>query len=184
MTSSQQVQRAWTAAILLALLGNAGAAPPASHYHDGGTRRNITLETGWVALLTTPYDANQPQTRSTTVPVEPLVMLQRAGQPVARTTAQGQTSPVYREGTSPAGRLMALPGGVVVKLDPTWTESQAHAWATTRRLKITRRLRPDAHWYLIASEPGDAALALANELHASGEVLAATPNWWKQTQPR
>ena len=28
------------------------------------------------------------------------------------------------------------------------------------------------------------ALELANQLHASGEVLAATPNWWKQTPPR
>ena len=171
-----------TAIILLALLGSASASAATAHYFDGSTRRAVTLDTHWVAVITPPASASGLQARSPQS-AAPLVILQRANQPTAR-AAYSQTTPVYREGDSPAGRLMALPGGVLVKLDPSWSDDQARAWAAGKGLSVAQRLNTTGNWYLLASAPGNAALELANQLHASGEVLSASPNWWKQTQPR
>lgn len=181
-TSHPLALLARTATTVLALLGSASASAATDHYFDGSALRSITLDTRWVAVVTPPANPSGPQARSPQA-ATPLVTLQRVNLPTAR-AAQSQTTPVYREGTSPAGRLMALPGGVLVKLDPSWTDTQARAWAAGKGLSVSQRLDISGNWYLLATAPGNASLELANQLHASGEVLAATPNWWKQTPPR
>lgn len=174
--------RTRAAVALLALLGSTGACAAAAYYHDGTTQRTITLDSRWVAVIT-PADSAAASQARTTQTTPPLVTLQHANQPLTR-AASSQVTPVYREGNSPAGRLMTLPGGVLVKLNPEWTDTQARAWATNKGLSVSQRLNITGNWYLLASTPGNAALELANQLHASGEVLSATPNWWKQTKPR
>ncbi len=175
------------AAVVLAACAVATGALAAStaHYFDGDTQRTITLDTSLVAVITPIPETGSAQARSVGEGASPapLVQLQPANQSVAK-GAGTHTSPVYREGNSPAGRLMALPGGVVVKFNTDWTDAQVRAWAQAKGLAVTQRLGTTSNWYLIATAPGSAALELANSLKAGGEVLAAMPNWWKQTAAR
>lgn len=65
--------------------------------------------------------------------------------------------------------------------------AQVRAWAQAKGLAVTQRMGATGdmgNWYLIATAPGSAALELASSLKAGGEVLAAMPNWWKQTATR
>lgn len=165
-------------------------AATTAHYFDGDTQRTVTLDTSLVAIIsptpgTTPDSGGSTQARSVgdAASPAPLVQLQPANQPVAK-GAGTHTSPVYREGNSPAGRLMALPGGVIVKFHPDWSDAQVRNWAQTKGLTVAQRLGTLGNWYVIATVPGSAALELANSLKAGGEVLAAMPNWWKQTAAR
>jgi hypothetical protein len=178
------------AAMALAALAatTCALAATTAYYFDGDTQRTITLDPSLVAIITPIADAgSSTQARSVgegAASPAPLVQLQPASQPVARGASGTHTSPVYREGNSPAGRPMALPGGVVVKFNPAWSDAQVRAWAEAKGLTVTQHLGTSHNWYLIATAPGSAALELANRLKAGGEVLAAMPNWWKQTAAR
>ena len=177
-----------TALAALAVLGTQAAwAASSAHYFDGTNQRTITLDPKWVAVITPPpqqSSANgQAAPRVASGAAAPLVVLQPSSQPMARTTGT-QTSPVYREGNSPAGRLMALPGGVLVKLAPEWTDAQVRAWMDVKGLTVRQRMNIAGHWYVVESPAGNASLELANALQQSGEVLSASPNWWKQTTTR
>ena len=166
-----------------------GAADTAPlRYHDGGVARTITLEPRWVADIQWPPDATagqaQAKTAAGTAKPASSVTLRRVGQPVARSATVTATSPVYREGTSPAGRLMALPGGVIIKALPGWSEADVRSWASDQGLSIARPMNTGGGWYLMATAPGQPALTLANRLQAGGDVVFATPNWWRQTTTR
>ncbi len=173
-------------ALAASAVATGALAATTAHYFDGDTQRSITLDTSLVAVITPiPEAGSNTQARNVGEGASPapLVQLQPANQPVAK-GAGTHTSPVYREGNSPAGRLMALPGGVVVKFNTDWSDAQVRAWAQAKGLAVTQRLGTTSNWYLIATAPGSAALELANSLKAGGEVLAAMPNWWKQTAAR
>lgn len=184
LTTSPLLRLAALALAASAVASGALAATTA-HYFDGDTQRTITLDTSLVAVITPIPEAGSAQARSVGEGASPapLVQLHPANQSVAK-GAGTHVSPVYREGNSPAGRLMALPGGVVVKFNTDWTDAQVRAWAQAKGLTVTQRLGTTSNWYLIATAPGSAALELANSLKAGGEVLAAIPNWWKQTAAR
>lgn len=184
LTTSPLLRLAALALAASAVASGALAATTA-HYFDGDTQRTITLDTSLVAVITPTPEAGSAQARSVGEGASPapLVQLQPANQSVAK-GAGTHVSPVYREGNSPAGRLMALPGGVVVKFNTDWTDAQVRAWAQAKGLTVTQRLGTTSNWYLISTAPGSAALELANSLKAGGEVLAAMPNWWKQTAAR
>jgi hypothetical protein len=172
-------------ALAASAIATGALAATTAHYFDGDTQRTITLDTSLVAVITPIPETGSAQARSVGEGASPapLVQLQPANQSVAK-GAGTHTSPVYREGDSPAGRLMALPGGVVVKFNTDWTDAQVRAWAQAKGLAVAQRLGTTSNWYLIATAPGSAALELANSLKAGGEVLAAMPNWWKQTAAR
>ena len=87
--------------------------------------------------------------------------------------------PLFREGDSPAGRLMGLAGGIIVQFQPHWTVNQITEWLAARGLPLGERLEIQGNWYSIPTPAGDIALETANQLHESGEVISATPNWWK-----
>jgi len=173
-------------ALAASAVATGALAATTAHYFDGDTQRTITLDTSLVAVITQIPETGSAQARSVGEGASPapLVQLQPANQSVAKGAAGTHISPVYREGNSPAGRLMALPGGVVVKFNPDWTDAQVRAWAQAKGLTVTQRLGTTGNWYLIATAPGSAALELANSLKAGGEVVAAMPNWWKQTAAR
>ncbi len=188
-TTSFSLLRHAALALAAAALATGALAAGTAHYFDGDTQRTITLDTSLVAIINpTPEAGSNTQARSVgdAASPAPLVQLQPASQPVAKGSGT-HTSPVYREGNSPAGRLMALPGGVLVKFAPDWSDAQVRAWAQAKGLAVTQRMGATGamgNWYLIATAPGSAALELANSLKAGGEVLAAMPNWWKQTATR
>ena len=98
---------------------------------------------------------------------------------VARVGAQDGALPVFR---SAAGDLMMLPGGVILVLDPDWSEAAADDFLAARG--IDRRdvdvLRWARNAFFVPTEPGFAALDLANALAAEAGVVLASPNWWTE----
>lgn len=181
--------RALVAASLAACIGSALAQ---AHYYDGGQTRRVTLQPDLRADFT-----RGDQRRTALAAPAGAVALQGVGDSLVRIVrvppgaersgtpaAPAAGSAVYREGDSPAGRLMALPGGVMVKFKPDWNRAQIDAWVAGRGLKIERQLAMQGNWFLLATPAGDASLNTANAIFESGEVLAASPNWWKQTVTR
>ncbi len=172
------------AAALGGLAGVAGAAQDSVTYFDGATQRTVTQDPQWVAYFSSPASATTSVSRAAADGVTPFVTLHRTSDIQPRTATTGRASPVYREGDSPAGRLMALPGGVLVQFKPDWTDSQVREWALGKGLGLGQKLNIRGQWWVVNSEAGAASLELANALHASGSVLSASPNWWKQTMTR
>lgn len=93
--------------------------------------------------------------------------------------APAAVTPLFREGDSPAGRLMGLPGGIIVQFHPHWSVTQIAQWLTAHGLPLGERLEIQGHWYSIPTPAGMIALETANQLYESGDVINATPNWWK-----
>ena len=81
----------------------------------------------------------------------------------------------------PQGRdYRALPGGVFVKFAPEWDAARVSGWLSSQGIadfRAEKVLR--ANVYLIQTPPGIEALAVANRLHETGEVVYAEPNWWQ-----
>ncbi|RYE74722.1 MAG: hypothetical protein EOO80_16670 [Oxalobacteraceae bacterium] len=80
--------------------------------------------------------------------------------------------------------MRALPGNVIVRLDPTWNAAQVDDWLAGNGLTGLRHLPIGGNVLVVASPPGLAALELANRLQLSGKVVSAQPDWWEQRSPR
>ena len=93
------------------------------------------------------------------------------------------TLPVFR---SDAGTLMTLPGGVLVVLDPDWSQTKANAFFATNGIKL-QRVEPQnfaTNAFLITTEPGLPSLELANALADEDGVIISSPNWRSQVALR
>ena len=169
-------------ALTLALAPGAGAG--SLYYYNGSTQQRITPEPSRSAEFA-PYG----QTSTARSAVAPNSWKFITLRPVtvdaaASSSGSARVSPVFREGDSPAGRLMALPGGVIVQFQPNWSDVQVSNWVATKALAVDQRLGIRGNWYVIRSAAGQASLDLANAIHESGEVVSASPNWWKETVAR
>ena len=95
----------------------------------------------------------------------------------------GGGQPVFR---SESGELMALPGGVLLALDPDWSEGQVGAFLN--RNAIPRSRVSDLGWlpngYFIETPPGFPSLHMANALAGQDGVVLAAPNWWREVETR
>lgn len=168
------------------------AAAASERYYDGAQARAVTPQADLRALFSQGGKAHAVQAQAVgATPVagagDSLVGIYRLPRVSARSTvapAAAGGSPVYREGDSPAGRLMALPGGVMVKFKPEWSRQRIDAWLAGRGLTVVRQLAMAGNWFLVDTPAGEASLRTANALYETGEVLAASPNWWKQTVTR
>ena len=93
----------------------------------------------------------------------------------------GGGRPVFR---AEAGKtLMALPGGVVLALDPDWDSSQVSMFFASNKIKVSRV--SDLGWltngYFVETGPGFPSLELANALATQDGVELSSPNWWTDT---
>ena len=81
---------------------------------------------------------------------------------------------------SNSGELMALPGGAVVVLDPSWDAARADAFFERNGIDSERlsALGFVANGFYIETEPGFASLSLANSLASQPGVELASPDWW------
>jgi hypothetical protein len=96
----------------------------------------------------------------------------------------GAYSPVFHDDATDSGRMRALPGNVIVTLNPDWNAAAVNDWLAKRKLKSLKKLNNGKNVFLIQSAPGLDALNLANELQSSGEVVSASPDWWKEVSHR
>ncbi len=77
---------------------------------------------------------------------------------------------------------MTLAAGVLLALDPTWTEAQTDAFFRDNGVSFANISELDylANGFLIETEPGFPSLYPANALAALDWVEAASPNWQRE----
>ncbi len=97
---------------------------------------------------------------------------------------QGKYSAVLHDGPSSTRRMRALPGNVIIYLDPQWDEAAVSNWLSAHSLEIVKKLEIGPNIYVIKTGPGMEALEIANSLYLSGEVKAAFPDWWQEVSTR
>ncbi len=191
MKKAMTVKMALMALVFCVLSGSAAiaAGPAEDYYFDGGQRRALLLDDTLVAAFgAMPAAVKSALSGAQTVKSNGGATIYRA-QAGSYKTALGAASgaavsPVFHEGGSAAGRLMALPGGVLVNFKADWTTQKVNDWAAAKGLAVDSKLAIGQNWYLIKSAPGQASLDLANQIHQSGEVVSASPNWWKEISTR
>ena len=171
-------------AILAASMTPACAQAPAKDtsgghvWYDGGKPRKVQLDEALVAEFDGKSEsATTPVMRSNGVRI-----WRQQDDAATRAVAAGKTSPVFRD--SEGGAMRALPGNIIVRLDPAWNTAQIDDWLATNELTGLRRLPIGGNVLVVASPPGLAALELANRLQLSGKVVSAQPEWWEQRSPR
>lgn len=106
----------------------------------------------------------------------------RASSLLAEMEARGAAanfSPGYRASASEHGALMALPGGVLVYMDPQLERPAAEQWLGARGLTIQQKMSYGTGVYLVQSSSGADCLELASSLLESEEVVKTIPNWWR-----
>jgi hypothetical protein len=131
---------------------------PTHAWHEAGVRRTLRLE----STLEADFSPRVGKDAG---------VLRPAG--AAPKSAAPLVSPVFRDD---AGRLRALPGGVLVVLRAPLPEADARALIARAGATPSRALSPTL--WVVEAPAGLAALDLANRLHASGAFAAAQPNWW------
>ncbi len=84
---------------------------------------------------------------------------------------------------SEAGDLMALPGGVLLVLDPHWERPRVDAFLAANGIDSGRlsELAWADNAFLVKTAPGFAALELANALAGRDGVVLSSPNWWTES---
>jgi hypothetical protein len=97
---------------------------------------------------------------------------------------QGKYSPVLHDAPGSSGRMRALPGNIIVYLDPQWDAAAVSSWLGSHKLEIVKKLEIGTNIYVIKTGPGLEALDTANALYRSGEVKAAFPDWWQEVVTR
>ena len=97
---------------------------------------------------------------------------------------QGKYSAVMHDAPTSTGRMRALPGNIIVYLNPLWDAAAVNNWLSTHKLEIVKILEIGPNIYIIKTGPGMEALTTANTLYRSGEVKAAFPDWWQEVAPR
>lgn len=96
----------------------------------------------------------------------------------------GKYSPVLHDGPTASGRMRALPGNIIVYLNPAWDSEAVTAWVSQHQLEIVKKMEIGPNIYVIKTGPGLEALNVANALYKSGEVVAAFPDWWEEKATR
>ena len=99
-----------------------------------------------------------------------------------RTTQGGGGQPVFR---SNSGQLMTLPGGVLISLDPSWSQDAVDEFFASNKIKPSRVSELDflANGFVIETDPGFPSLTLANNLASQDGVLLSSPNWGTEISP-
>jgi len=169
-------------------------------WYDGSEERQVWLDPGVIAELNANKTKQaQSAIKNVSADASPLssrrssVRVWKLGKGMDSTAALkalkdaghgGNYSPVFREGRTSAGRMRALPGNIIVYLDPSWDDSAVAAWAKQNGLSIIKKLEIGPNIFVIKTAPGFDALNTANALYKSGQVVAAFPDWWVEVSTR
>ncbi len=100
------------------------------------------------------------------------------------TNPNAQLSPIFYDSPAPGGRMRALPGNVIVTLDPNFTPAQVDAWTKQNGVEIVRILAFAQNTLLIRTEAGLAALDVAKRLRGAAGVVSVSPEWWQEVSTR
>ena len=142
-------------------------------WEDGGNTRQVSLDPDLVVKSGSAVGSTEE------------VVVEAAAGSVVRSDGGGKDSglPVFR---SSSGALMTLPGGVLLVLDPEWTEAQTNAFFSRNGIKQSRVSGLDylPNGFFVETDPGFPSLNLANELASQDGVEISSPNWWTESSTR
>jgi len=143
-------------------------------WHDGDATRRVVLQTDLVVDQTANIAASDG-------------VMARVGSDhiVRRQGRHGRdTLPVFR--SESGGGLMALPGGVLLVLDPDWDEAAVAGFFARNNISTARMsaLGFLPNGFLIDTEPGFPSLDLANALAGQDGVVLSSPNWWREIEAK
>ena len=81
---------------------------------------------------------------------------------------------------------MTLPGGVLLVLDPEWSQAQVNSFFSANGIKLDRVSELDYvdNGFFVETEPGFPSLELANTLAALEGVAVSSPNWSRESTPK
>lgn len=147
-------------------------------WYDSGKLRQLHIDTTLVAEFISRADIG-------TAPIlrdNGVYIWRKQDMSLGRGGLIGPASPVFRD--SQGGAMRALPGNVIVRLDPSWSVQQVTAWLNENELTELRRLPMGKNILVLVSPPGLPALELANRLQQSGKIVSAQPEWWEQRSNR
>ena len=97
----------------------------------------------------------------------------------SRSEGNEKSLPVFK---SQSGALMTLPGGILLVLDPDWSQAEVNAFFSSNSIKLSKveALGYIDNGYFIETEPGFPSLDLANSVAAQEGVMVSSPNWWTE----
>ena len=104
---------------------------------------------------------------------------------VEKQTKHGSDAPpVFRSESD--GGLMALPGGVLLALDPSWSESEVEQFFKGNGISESRvsPLGYIPNGFAVETDPGFPSLEIANTLAQQDGVAISSPNWWRETEAK
>ena len=81
---------------------------------------------------------------------------------------------------------MTLPGGVLLALDPEWSQAETDAFFASNGINQNRvsELSYLINGFFVETEPGFPSLELANSLAALDGVVVSSPNWWTEVSAK
>lgn len=81
---------------------------------------------------------------------------------------------------SESNQLMALPGGVVLMLDPTWDAAAVDTFMRSNAMdpRDAKAFEGLINSFKVETDPGFPSLRLANSLAGQSGVIVSSPNWW------
>ncbi len=91
--------------------------------------------------------------------------------------SSASVSEVFHDGPVESSSARVLPGGIVLSFPLAWSEKRCREWIGAKGHIIERVIESTPNTYVVKSEPGLPTLEEANRLHATGDVLIASPNW-------
>ena len=173
-------------------VASATAATQAMRYYDGQRWREVWVNDREVVEFVRPgqVSASRSLAPAATLLVEGrgvrIWRLDQVGAPLtlSRSLAPAQQlSPVFH--LSPAGgSRLALSGNIIVRFKPEWSAEQIQAWLATQNLAQVKVLSGMVATYVLSVGNGLDALARANAIQESGEVVYAMPEWWREVSKR
>ncbi|MDH5776899.1 MAG: hypothetical protein OEZ33_01705, partial [Gammaproteobacteria bacterium] len=93
-------------------------------------------------------------------------------------------SEIFQDGKAGSGRKRALPGNIIVHLNPDWNQQEVDDWLSRNNLQLVKKFDFGKNILLIKTSAGLVSLQKANEIYNTGEVVAAYPNWWKEVSKK
>lgn len=167
-------------------------------WYDGDRVKKIWLNPRLIAEFD-PKPANHDQSKNLAASATPVKTKQRSIRlwrlktavtsksyiaQLKQSVPSGKISPVLHDGASESARKRALPGNIIVHLDPSWDSQQVKTWFRQQALEVVKPLNIGPNIFVIKTGAGLEALEKANEIYLSGKVVAAYPDWWQEVHKK
>ncbi|MFT6907133.1 MAG: hypothetical protein ACJAS1_003807 [Oleiphilaceae bacterium] len=173
---------------------NSIGASQSYHWYDGNKKITVHLDEALIADFNPDSDQAAKAAKNTNLSsykkiagaqlwkVDPGSMAS-AKATVKSQSKTGAYSEVLRDSKA-KGQMRALPGGVIVQFANDWDEARVSAWINEQGLSIDSKAEFGSNFYILTTPSGLESLEIANRLYETGEVLLASPNWWKAVYPK